>query len=98
MYFSFQEAKYHMQRCIDSGLWVPNARGAEGAEKTEGIYEELKKDICEEDKGNPWMSSQTFVKQIVTLSLCCFISFTPNSLAMMCFTQLDTSQVVRAAF
>ncbi|KAJ6654510.1 hypothetical protein lerEdw1_006817 [Lerista edwardsae] len=47
------EAKYHMQRCIDSGLWVPNARGAEGAEKTEGIYEELKKDICEEDKGNP---------------------------------------------
>ncbi|XP_010725781.2 hsp90 co-chaperone Cdc37, partial [Meleagris gallopavo] len=22
------EAKYHMQRCIDSGLWVPNAKAA----------------------------------------------------------------------
>ncbi|XP_053145933.1 hsp90 co-chaperone Cdc37 isoform X2 [Hemicordylus capensis] len=47
------EAKYHMQRCIDSGLWVPNARTAEGAEKAEGAYEELKKESCEEDKENP---------------------------------------------
>ncbi|XP_015270449.1 PREDICTED: hsp90 co-chaperone Cdc37 [Gekko japonicus] len=50
------EAKHHMQRCIDSGLWVPNARGAEGAEKgekLEGAYEELKKEGSEGDKGSP---------------------------------------------
>lgn len=50
-----------MQRCIDSGLWVPNARGAEGAEKTEGIkedHEELKTDICEENKGGPSVSDK----------------------------------------
>uniref|UniRef100_A0A8D0DTH8 Hsp90 co-chaperone Cdc37 n=1 Tax=Salvator merianae TaxID=96440 RepID=A0A8D0DTH8_SALMN len=50
------EAKYHMQRCIDSGLWVPNARTAEGAEKgdkAEGVYEELKKESSEENKENP---------------------------------------------
>ncbi|XP_060619596.1 hsp90 co-chaperone Cdc37 [Anolis sagrei] len=50
------EAKYHMQRCIDSGLWVPNARGAEGGEngdKPEGAYEECPKESSEEDKGNP---------------------------------------------
>ncbi|XP_061469750.1 hsp90 co-chaperone Cdc37 [Rhineura floridana] len=49
------EAKYHMRRCIDSGLWVPNARTAEGAgkdDKPEGVYEEFKKKSCEEDKGN----------------------------------------------
>lgn len=50
----FQEAKFHMQRCIDSGLWVPNARTGDGAEKgdkPEGVYEELKKQNGEEDKG-----------------------------------------------
>ncbi|XP_042309904.1 hsp90 co-chaperone Cdc37 [Sceloporus undulatus] len=50
------EAKCHMQRCIDSGLWVPNARTTEGAEKSdklEGVYEECKKESCEEEKGNP---------------------------------------------
>lgn len=25
-----------MQRCIDSGLWVPNAKGGDGAEKGAG--------------------------------------------------------------
>lgn len=29
-----EEAKYHMKRCVDSGLWVPNAADAEEAEKT----------------------------------------------------------------
>ena len=24
-----EEAKYHMKRCVDSGLWVPNAGDAE---------------------------------------------------------------------
>ncbi|NWS09130.1 CDC37 protein, partial [Motacilla alba] len=39
------EAKYHMQRCIDSGLWVPNAR--DGAERGAGeapLYEEIRRD------------------------------------------------------
>uniref|UniRef100_A0A8C5JQD9 Hsp90 co-chaperone Cdc37 n=1 Tax=Junco hyemalis TaxID=40217 RepID=A0A8C5JQD9_JUNHY len=42
------EAKYHMQRCIDSGLWVPNAKGGDGAERGAGEaappYEEIKKE------------------------------------------------------
>ncbi|XP_006008466.1 hsp90 co-chaperone Cdc37 [Latimeria chalumnae] len=42
------EAKYHMQRCIDSGLWVPNTKTAEEAEKGEDdgepVYEEPKKE------------------------------------------------------
>lgn len=54
---AFQEAKYHMQRCIDSGLWVPNAKTAEGAEKggeeAEAVYEEVTKESSEEEKGNP---------------------------------------------
>ena len=28
-----EEAKYHMKRCVDSGLWVPNAADAENANK-----------------------------------------------------------------
>ena len=28
-----EEAKYHMKRCVDSGLWVPNAADAERANK-----------------------------------------------------------------
>ncbi|XP_009702846.1 PREDICTED: LOW QUALITY PROTEIN: hsp90 co-chaperone Cdc37-like, partial [Cariama cristata] len=49
------EAKYHMQRCIDSGLWVPNAKTGEGAEKGggEALYEEIKKENGDEKKGNP---------------------------------------------
>lgn len=53
LFVLFQEAKYHMKRCIDSGLWVPNTRAAEGAEKgekTDSAFEELKKESCEEDK------------------------------------------------
>ncbi|XP_071275119.1 hsp90 co-chaperone Cdc37 [Agelaius tricolor] len=41
------EAKYHMQRCIDSGLWVPNAKGGDGAERGAGEaapYEEIQKE------------------------------------------------------
>ncbi|KAM7074668.1 hsp90 co-chaperone Cdc37 [Ciconia maguari] len=50
------EAKYHMQRCIDSGLWVPNAKAGEGAEKGgggEALYEEIKKENGDEEKRNP---------------------------------------------
>ncbi|KAI2668866.1 Hsp90 co-chaperone Cdc37 [Labeo rohita] len=43
------EAKYHMKRCIDSGLWVPNARADEEGDKDkeegdEPQYEEVKKE------------------------------------------------------
>ncbi|XP_028678861.2 hsp90 co-chaperone Cdc37 [Erpetoichthys calabaricus] len=40
-------AKYHMQRCIDSGLWVPDKKLVEGMDKAEDeepVYEEPKKD------------------------------------------------------
>lgn len=30
-----QDAKYHMQRCIDSGLWVPNSKSSEAKEGEE---------------------------------------------------------------
>ncbi|XP_057258359.1 hsp90 co-chaperone Cdc37 [Pezoporus wallicus] len=49
------EAKHHMQRCIDSGLWVPNAKSGEGAGKSgsEGLEEEAKKENGdEEEEGN----------------------------------------------
>lgn len=40
------EAKVHMKRCIDSGLWVPNSKTDEGEEKEEReedpTYEEVK--------------------------------------------------------
>lgn len=37
------EAKIHMKRCIDSGLWVPNSRTDDGDEKEEdATYEEVK--------------------------------------------------------
>nr|KAF6479410.1 cell division cycle 37, HSP90 cochaperone [Molossus molossus] len=29
------DAKYHMQRCIDSGLWVPNSKSSEAKEGEE---------------------------------------------------------------
>lgn len=28
-----EEAKYHMKRCVDSGLWVPEAGSKEAAEQ-----------------------------------------------------------------
>ncbi|XP_001367261.2 hsp90 co-chaperone Cdc37 [Monodelphis domestica] len=53
------EAKYHMQRCIDSGLWVPNAKAAGGHEKGEDeapasdlVGEARKGRVEEEEKGN----------------------------------------------
>lgn len=24
-----EEARYHLKRCVDSGLWIPNAKDAE---------------------------------------------------------------------
>lgn len=37
------EAKAHMKRCIDSGLWVPNSKTEESEDKEEdGTYEEVR--------------------------------------------------------
>lgn len=39
-----EEARYHMKRCVDSGLWVPEAnkgQETEGKEKKEGEGEEV---------------------------------------------------------
>ncbi|XP_053573989.1 hsp90 co-chaperone Cdc37 [Bombina bombina] len=45
------EARYYMKQCIDSGLWVPNAKGdapeSVGPEE-EPVYEEAKKEVTEE--------------------------------------------------
>ena len=30
-----EEARYHLKRCVDSGLWVPDARKEEKKEPTE---------------------------------------------------------------
>lgn len=53
------EAKAHMKRCIDSGLWVPNSKG-EGEEKEEeATYEEVKQEQEETKKEwpklTPWV-------------------------------------------
>ncbi|XP_028310987.1 hsp90 co-chaperone Cdc37 [Gouania willdenowi] len=45
------EAKTHMKRCIDSGLWVPNSKAEDGEEKEdEATYEEVKPDQEEAKK------------------------------------------------
>ncbi|CAK6971174.1 hsp90 co-chaperone Cdc37 [Scomber scombrus] len=45
------EAKAHMKRCIESGLWVPNSRTDDVDEKGEdGIYEEVKQEQEETKK------------------------------------------------
>ncbi|XP_059615761.1 hsp90 co-chaperone Cdc37 [Phlebotomus argentipes] len=42
-----EEAKYHMKRCIDSGLWVPDANkgDAEDEEEGEEIYQEASSEL-----------------------------------------------------
>ncbi|KAM9345940.1 hsp90 co-chaperone Cdc37 [Symphorus nematophorus] len=45
------EAKIHMKRCIDSGLWVPNSKTDDGEEKEEDpTYEEVKQEQEETKK------------------------------------------------
>lgn len=45
------EAKAHMKRCVDSGLWVPNSKMDEGEEKEEEpTYEEVKQEQEESKK------------------------------------------------
>ncbi|XP_049601535.1 hsp90 co-chaperone Cdc37 [Syngnathus scovelli] len=39
------EAKVHMKRCIDSGLWVPNSKLGDGDDKDEeAVYEDVKEE------------------------------------------------------
>lgn len=48
------EAKYHIKRCVDSGLWVPDAAQTEKMTKespdTENVYEEAKGSATETDQ------------------------------------------------
>ena len=51
--FPKEEAEYHMKRCVESGLWVPNAAdmaGGEGEGQGEGGGEEEVYDEVEGDK------------------------------------------------
>ncbi|XP_057716482.1 hsp90 co-chaperone Cdc37-like [Corythoichthys intestinalis] len=45
------EAKEHMRRCIESGLWVPNSKPGDGDDKEEeAIYEDTKEELEEAKK------------------------------------------------
>jgi len=51
------EAKAHMKRCIDSGLWVPNSKTDDGDEKGEdATYEEVKQEQEETKKEWPTLT------------------------------------------
>ncbi|KAE8619824.1 hypothetical protein XENTR_v10009989 [Xenopus tropicalis] len=45
------EARFFMKQCIDSGLWVPNAKGGDGTEPeapdSEPVYEEAKSEAAD---------------------------------------------------
>lgn len=41
---SKEDAEYHIQRCVDSGLWVPNASEGIDGEKDEGGEKDGEKD------------------------------------------------------
>ena len=48
-----EEAEYHMKRCVESGLWVPDAKKAEGAEgddESDEEYEEASEGVVEAEK------------------------------------------------
>lgn len=40
VFFLSQEGKYHLKRCIDSGLWVPESGGECDDEDSEGGEED----------------------------------------------------------
>lgn len=53
LFCTIQEAKVHMKRCIESGLWVPNSKTDDGDEKEEdATYEEVKQK--EEETKKEW--------------------------------------------
>lgn len=71
-----EEAEYHIKRCIDSGLWVPNAADAEKAdEEGDGKAAATQDDSAGDDKEEtyeeviwrvrPWRS--TNIKMVAVL-------------------------------
>lgn len=46
------EAKYHMKRCVDSGLWVPDAKAAESEDQEEDKNDSTKEEIYSKIKEN----------------------------------------------
>lgn len=55
-----EEAKYHMKRCVDSGLWVPNAAdlNQESGEDSTEINSEDKKSQSKENPLYTGVSSE----------------------------------------
>lgn len=46
-----EEARYHIKRCVDSGLWVPEANKApEGAPQEEEVYDEVQESADGDEK------------------------------------------------
>lgn len=55
-----EEAKYHMKRCVDSGLWVPNAADAP---LDDGDNDEAKEDDTAEAPADGAASTETDTKK-----------------------------------
>ena len=51
MEFPKEEGEYHMKRCVDSGLWVPNAADAAAGGGEREVQEEEVYDEVEEVEG-----------------------------------------------
>lgn len=45
-----EEAEYHIKRCVDSGLWVPNAEDVEKTEAAEGAQSGVQPEDSDEEK------------------------------------------------
>lgn len=58
-----EEAKYHMKRCVESGLWVP-----EGGVKKDGEEDEDDEDIYHEACTTPPVSSEGGAAAAVVVS------------------------------
>ncbi|KAJ8389092.1 hypothetical protein AAFF_G00122980 [Aldrovandia affinis] len=50
------EAKLHMQRCVDSGLWVPNSRTGGGGPRLRGAPERAAGARSQGGKLTPWVT------------------------------------------
>lgn len=48
---SEEDARYHMKRCVDSGLWVPEAKKKEGEKEDgkDGDYAQVQSTTAEVD-------------------------------------------------
>jgi len=59
---SVEDAKYHMKRCVDSGLWVPNAADAEAGVEVEGSQDESVFEDAESEPQDDEASTQKVEK------------------------------------